>query len=184
MRFWISGITAGFHHSSVGKESSCNARNPRSIPVLGRSTGEGIGYPLQYSWASRVLQLVKKICLQWRRPVFDPWVGRSPGEGKSYSLQFSGLENSMDCLVHGVAKSWIGLSIFVSFTIHIVHAKHVWYGQGSMIGLRREEARVKFRDWEGRKNLQWYVFCQWNWHKIVREGRIIQITVTHITNAE
>jgi len=49
----------GFPASSVGKESTCNARNPGSIPGSGRSTGEGIGYPLQYSWASHVAQLVK-----------------------------------------------------------------------------------------------------------------------------
>ena len=36
---------------------------------------------------------------------FDPWVGRIPGEGKGYPLQYSGLENSMDYKVHGVAKS-------------------------------------------------------------------------------
>ena len=41
-----------FSHSSVGKESVCNAADPGSIPGLGRSTGEGVGYPLQYSWAS------------------------------------------------------------------------------------------------------------------------------------
>ena len=35
-----------------------------------------------------------------------PGLGRSPGEVKGYSLQYSGLENSMDCIVHGVAKSW------------------------------------------------------------------------------
>ena len=45
--------------SSVGKESTCNAGDPSSIPELGRSNGEGIGYPLQYSWASLVAQLVK-----------------------------------------------------------------------------------------------------------------------------
>ena len=39
-------------------------------------------------------------------------LGRSPGEGKGYPLQYSGLENSMDCIVHGVAKSWIRLSDF------------------------------------------------------------------------
>ena len=39
------------------------------------------------------------------RPGFDPWVGRSPGEGKGYPLQLSGLENSMDFTVHGVAKA-------------------------------------------------------------------------------
>ena len=52
-------ISLGFPDSSVGKESACNAGDPGSIPRLGRSTGEGIGYPLQYSWASLVAQLVK-----------------------------------------------------------------------------------------------------------------------------
>ena len=41
-----------------------------------------------------------------------PGFGRSPGEGKSYPLQYSGLENSMDCIVHGVTKSWTQLSDF------------------------------------------------------------------------
>ena len=40
---------SGFPDSSVGKESACNARDPGSIPGLGRSPGEGIGYPLQHS---------------------------------------------------------------------------------------------------------------------------------------
>ena len=57
-------LCLGFPDSSVGKESTCNAGDPGSIPGSGRSTGEGIGYPLQYS----------------------------------------GLDNSMDCIVHGVAK--------------------------------------------------------------------------------
>ena len=61
-----------FSGSSVGKESTCNAGDPGLIPGLGRSTGEGKGYPLQYS----------------------------------------GLENSMDCIVHGVAKSQTRLSDF------------------------------------------------------------------------
>ena len=49
----------GFPHSSVGKESACNAGDPSSIPGSGRSSGEGIGYPLQYSWASLMAQCVK-----------------------------------------------------------------------------------------------------------------------------
>ena len=49
----------GFPDSSVGKESACNAGDPSSIPGLGRSPGEGIGYPLQYSWSSLVAQMVK-----------------------------------------------------------------------------------------------------------------------------
>ena len=46
-----------------------------------------------------------------------PGWGRSPGKGKGYSLQYSGLENSMDCIVHGVAKSWAQLSDFHSLTV-------------------------------------------------------------------
>ena len=49
----------GFPHISVGKESACNAGDPSSIPGTGRSTGERIGYSLQYSWASLVAQLIK-----------------------------------------------------------------------------------------------------------------------------
>ena len=49
-----------FLDSSVGKESAWNAGDPGLIPGSGRSSGEGIGYPLQYSWASLVAQLVKK----------------------------------------------------------------------------------------------------------------------------
>ena len=49
----------GFPGSSAGKESSCNAGDPDSIPGLGTSPGEGIGYPLQCSWASLVAQIVK-----------------------------------------------------------------------------------------------------------------------------
>ena len=57
----LPNINEGFPQSSVGKESTCNAEDPGSIPGSGRSTGEGIGYPLQYSWASLVAQLVKNL---------------------------------------------------------------------------------------------------------------------------
>ena len=62
---WHHLAFKGFPDSSVGKESTCNAGDPGSIPGL----------------------------------------GRSPGEGKDYPLQYSGLENSIDCILHGVAKS-------------------------------------------------------------------------------
>ena len=55
--------------SSVGKESACNAGDPGSIPGFGRSAGEGIGYTLQYSWASLVAQLVKNLPAMW-----ETWV--------------------------------------------------------------------------------------------------------------
>ena len=92
----------GFPGSSAGKESACNAGDPGSIPGLERSAGEGIGYPLQYSWASLVAQTVKNQpamqetwvqSLDWEDPLEK---GRSPGEGNSYPLQYSGMENFMD----------------------------------------------------------------------------------------
>ena len=49
----------GFPDSTVGKEFTCDAGDPGSVLGLGRSSGEGIGYPLQYSWASLVALLVK-----------------------------------------------------------------------------------------------------------------------------
>ena len=65
-----------FPGGSGGKESACNAGHLDSIPGLGRSSGEGKGYPLQYS----------------------------------------GLENPMDCIVHGVTKSWTQLSDSLSLS--------------------------------------------------------------------
>ena len=55
----MSFALLGFPDSSVDKESACNAGDPGSILGSGRSTGEGMGYPLQYSWAFLVAQLVK-----------------------------------------------------------------------------------------------------------------------------
>ena len=51
-------ISLSIPDSSVGKESSCSAGDPSLIPGPGISAGEGIGYPLQYPWASVVTQLV------------------------------------------------------------------------------------------------------------------------------
>ena len=61
--------TLGFPDSSVGKESTCNAGDPGLIPESGKSAGEGIGYPLQYSWVSLVAQLVKNSPAVW-----ETWV--------------------------------------------------------------------------------------------------------------
>ena len=58
---WHANVTEGFPHSSVGKETACNSGDPCSIPGSGRSPGEGIGSPLQYSWDSLVAQLVKNL---------------------------------------------------------------------------------------------------------------------------
>ena len=54
-----------FPDSSADKKSTCNAGDPGSTLGLGRSPGEGIGYPFQYSWASLVAQLVKNLPAMW-----------------------------------------------------------------------------------------------------------------------
>ena len=68
---WHAGSIGhkGFPESSVGKESTCNSGDFSSIPGLGKSTGEGIGYPFQYSWASLVAKLVKNPPAMW-----EAWV--------------------------------------------------------------------------------------------------------------
>ena len=59
----------GFLSNADGKESTCNARDAGLIPGLGSSPGEQIGYPLQYSWASLVAQMVKNLPAMW-----ETWV--------------------------------------------------------------------------------------------------------------
>ena len=76
----------GFLASSAGKESTCSAEDPNSIPGSGRSPGEEIGYPLQYSWASLAAQMVKNQPTMW-----EIWVRFLEGHGNP--LQDSCLEN-------------------------------------------------------------------------------------------
>ena len=81
--------------------------------------------PTSFSGASLVAQLVKNLPAMWETWVrsqlvknlpamWETWVGRSPGEEKGYPLQYSSLENSMDCIVHGVSEldrtEWLSLS--------------------------------------------------------------------------
>ena len=85
------------------------------IPGSGKSPGEGIDYPLQYSWAFPGGSDRKESILSAEVLGSVPGFGRSPGEGNSYSLQYSWLENSMDrgawqAADHGVAKSQAQLS--------------------------------------------------------------------------
>ena len=80
-------LKLGSPDSSVGKESACNARDPSSIPGSGRSAGEGIDYPLQYSWASLVAQLVKNPPAIW-----ETWaqsLGWQDTLGKGKATRFS-----------------------------------------------------------------------------------------------
>ena len=100
----LHSYNMGFPGSSVGKESACNAGDPGSIPGLGWSPGEGIGYPLQYSWASLVAQLVKNPLAMRENPGSIPGSGRSPGGGHGNPLQYSCPENP-----HG-QRSLVGYS--------------------------------------------------------------------------
>ena len=65
----ILTINRALTDSLVGKKPTCNAGDPGSIPGSGRSTGERLGYPLQYSWASLMAQLVKNLPAMW-----ETWV--------------------------------------------------------------------------------------------------------------
>ena len=106
-------IKAGVLVSSVGKESGCNAGDPGSISGSGRFPGEGIGYPLQYSWASLVAQLVKNPPAMW-----ETWVQSLDWEdplekGKATHSSIPAWR-ILWTIVHGVAKSQTQLSDFHS----------------------------------------------------------------------
>ena len=101
----------GLPGSSAGKESARNAEDPSWIPGLGRSPGEGIGYPLQYSWASQMAQAIKNLptrqetCVQslgWEDPL---------EEGMATHSSILAWRIPMDrgvwqaIIIHGVTKS-------------------------------------------------------------------------------
>ena len=130
--------------SSDGKASVGNTGDPASIPGLGRSPG-GNGNPLQYPclenprgqksllgyspWGRKESDTTERPTLHGSAGGESACnledlgsisgLGRFPGEGKGYPLQYSGLENSMDCIVHGVAKSRTLLSNFHTIYIYI-----------------------------------------------------------------
>ena len=91
-----------FPDSSVGKESACNAGDPVLISELGRSPGEGKGYPPQYSWASLVVQLVKKPPAM--RETWVPFLGQEDPLEKEMATHPVFLPGESHG--HGVAKNW------------------------------------------------------------------------------
>ena len=102
----------GFPGSSVGKESACNSGDPSSIPGLGRFPWRRDRLPTPVFLGFPSGSDGKEFTCNAGDLGSIPGLGRSPGEGKGCPLQYSGLENSMDCAVHGVAKSRTGLSDF------------------------------------------------------------------------
>ena len=135
---------------------ACNEGDLSLIPGSGKFSGEGIGYPLQYSWASLAVQMVKNspaVLETWPpTPVFLGFpsgsdskesacnledlvlisgLRRSPGKGNSYPLQYSCLENVMDrgawqATVHGVAKSQTRLSDFHFSSLQSLKQQAFW----------------------------------------------------------
>ena len=89
-------IHEGFPDSSAGKESACNAGHPSSIPGSGRPTGEGKAYPLQYSRASLVAQMVKNplaIRETWVETI--PWRPELPTDQRHPRLFGADLSNTL-----------------------------------------------------------------------------------------
>ena len=78
---WITSVNTkcikGFPGRRAGKESTCNAGEPGLIPELGRSPGEGISYPLQYSWASLAAHMIKNPPAM-QETWADSWIGKIP----------------------------------------------------------------------------------------------------------
>ena len=105
-------LKQGFPGSSAGKKSTCNAG---SIPGLGRSPGEGIGYPLQYSWASLVAETVKNPPAMWETWVWsldweDPLEAGMVTQSSILAWRIRMDRGAWWATVHGVAKSWTRLS--------------------------------------------------------------------------
>ena len=91
-----------FPGSSAGKESTCNAVYPSSIPVSGRSPGEGIGYPLEYSQASLVAQVIKnpptiRETWVWSLGWEDPWRREQLPTPVFWPGEFHGLYSPWGC---------------------------------------------------------------------------------------
>ena len=96
LKIALTSSSQGFPSSSAGKESTCRAGDPGSIPGSGRSSGEGIGYPIQYSWSSLVAQLVKNLPAMWESWVQslgweDPLEKGKATQSRFWSGEFYGL---------------------------------------------------------------------------------------------
>ena len=100
----------GFPSSSVGKESSCNAVDPRFDSWIGKIPWRRDRLPTPVFLGFPGGSADKESACNAGDLGSVPGLERSPGEGKGYPLQYSGLENSMDYIVHGVAESRTRLS--------------------------------------------------------------------------
>ena len=103
-------LVAGFPGSSAGKDSACNSGDPSSISGSGRSPAGGIGYPLRYSWASLVAQMIKNLpamqetwlqSLVWEDPLEEGVATLSSILAWRIPME----RGAWWAIVHGVAKS-------------------------------------------------------------------------------
>ena len=110
-QLWTSFLTEKSIKSSAGKESICNTGDPNSIPGSGRSTGEGRGYPLQYSWASLVAQLVKNPPAMWETWIWPlGWEDLlEEGTATNSIFQFHGLYSPWGCKESDMTE-WLSLT--------------------------------------------------------------------------
>ena len=102
-------VVLGFPGSSV-KAFTCNAGEPSSIPGSGRSPGEGLGYPLQYSWVSLVAQMIKNLPAMWETLVQslgweDPLEKGMGTHSSIFAWRIPMDRGAWQATVHGVAKS-------------------------------------------------------------------------------
>ena len=97
---------------------------PVRFSRLGTFTGDGIGYPTPVFLGFPGGSTGKESACSAGDLDLIPGLGRSPGEGKGYSVQYSGLENSKDCIAHGVSKSRTRLNEF-HFHFHFSQSIHI-----------------------------------------------------------
>ena len=113
-RFNLKWLTLGFPDSSVGKESACNAGDPSLIPGSGRSIGEGIGYPLQYSGVENFMDCIVHV-------VVRSWTCLS-------DFHFTPHPPVKACLSCSLAKCWVESNAFLAVHRKIMEACRFFSG--------------------------------------------------------
>ena len=108
----LQSVLFGFHDCSVGIESACKCRRPWFDSWVGKIHWRRKWQPTPVFLGFPCGSAGKESACNVGDLGLIPELGRSPGAGKGYPLQYSGLESSMDCVVHGVTKSWTRLSDF------------------------------------------------------------------------
>ena len=138
--FEFSQSASGFLGSSAGKEFSFNVGDSCSIPGSGSSPGEGIGKPLQYSWASLVAQKVKNLPAMWETWVWSLGWEDPLEKGMATHLSILAWRTPLDrgawwAIIHGVSKSQTSTPQHkvlypIGPPIYVWEWGLAWYGKG------------------------------------------------------